>query len=76
MARQGTKGMLYYSDDGDQEFFDGCDKLEEMIDSGDMDWCLDTLESIREWAEEKEMITEAQYDSINNFWDKYQEKQN
>jgi len=69
--RQGNNDILYFFEDGDGEYFDACDKLSEMLDSGDMDWCEDTLISIQEWSEEKGMLTGRQIKSVNNFYERY-----
>lgn len=46
------------------------EQIDEMIDSGDFDWAMDTLEGIRGTVSEREHATERQAEAIENIAEK------
>ena len=41
-------------------------RIDDLLDSGEYDWCEDTLSGIRETIEKKEFVTEGQERAVNN----------
>ena len=66
MNKRQALGNPSTGESDDPEFKKYIDRMDDMLMDGDYDFASDTIQSIKDWAEEHNKITDAQKGAIDN----------